>query len=89
MCGVCGSYFVVEANGDLFPCDFYCKDEYKLGSIFDENPFEMNDKQRDFIERSHIIHKNCGTCKYHILCRGGCRRDRTDEYTKKQILRGV
>ena len=84
MCGVCGSYFVVEANGDLFPCDFYCGEEYKLGSIFDENPFKMNEKQRAFIEKSHIIHESCNGCEYYILCRGGCRRDRTDNYTRNK-----
>ena len=84
MCGVCGSYFVVEANGDLFPCDFYCKEEYKLGSVFDEAPFEINEKQRAFIEKSHLIHKYCSECEYYILCRGGCRRDRIDNYTRNK-----
>ncbi len=84
MCGVCGSYYVVEANGDLFPCDFYCQNEYKLGSIFNETPFVINEKHKAFIEKSHIIHENCSSCKYYILCRGGCRRDRTDGYTKNK-----
>ena len=84
MCGVCGSYFVVEANGDLFPCDFYCSKEYKLGSVFDEAPFEINEKQRAFIEKSHLIHKRCSECEYYILCRGGCRRDRIDNYTRNK-----
>ncbi|MCR5149610.1 MAG: SPASM domain-containing protein [Clostridiales bacterium] len=84
MCGVCGNYFVVEANGDLFPCDFYCNDEFKLASIFEENPFEINGKHKAFIEKSHIIHESCSSCKYYILCRGGCRRDRTDGYTKNK-----
>ncbi len=87
MCGVCGSYFVVEANGDLFPCDFYCKEEYKTGSIFDKAPFEINAKQKAFIEKSHIIHESCSSCKYYALCRGGCRRDRTDGYTKNKYCK--
>ena len=78
MCGVCGSYFVVEANGDIYPCDFYCREECKLGSVFDERPFEINEKQRAFTERSLTIHKYCRGCKYYFLCRGGCLRDRTD-----------
>ncbi len=84
MRGVCGSYFVVEANGDLYPCDFYCKAAYKLGSVFDARPFEPNEPQRSFIEASRAIHAHCGSCKYYALCRGGCRRDRTDDWTKNK-----
>ena len=80
MCGVCGNYFVVEANGDLFPCDFYCNEEYRLTSIFEEAPFELNEKHKEFIEKSLLIHEKCNVCKYYVLCRGGCRRDRTENY---------
>ena len=84
MCGVCGSYFVVESDGALYPCDFYCTEQYKLGSIFEDDPFETNEKQREFIEKSRRIHKQCNTCRFYILCRGGCRRDRTDNYTSNK-----
>lgn len=84
MCGVCGNYFVVEADGELFPCDFYCKNEYSLGTVFEKNPFELKDKQKDFIAFSRLIHPHCKTCKYFLLCRGGCRRDRNDDGTKNK-----
>ena len=84
MCGVCGNYFVVEADGSLYPCDFYCKKEYRTGSVFDKKPFEMTEKQKEFIEQSMLIHKYCKDCKYYALCRGGCRRDRTDGYLKNK-----
>ncbi len=84
MCGVCGNYFVVEANGDLYPCDFYCRDEYRIGSIYDEDPFGENEKQREFISRSLIIHPYCRSCGYYKLCRGGCRRDRSDDFTENR-----
>jgi uncharacterized protein len=84
MCGVCGKYFVVEANGDIFPCDFYCKDELRLGSVFDDKPFDENEKQKQFIEQSFIIHRECEKCKYYPLCRGGCRRDRVNNLTENK-----
>ncbi len=84
MCGVCGSYFVVEANGDLYPCDFYCKDAYRLGSIFDAAPFAMGETQRRFMEDSTLIHEHCKACRWYVLCRGGCRRDRTDGLTRNK-----
>lgn len=87
MCGVCGGYFVVEANGDLYPCDFYCKEAWRLGSVFDEAPFAPGEKQRAFVAASYRIHAHCKGCKYYALCRGGCRRDRTDDLTKNKFCR--
>ena len=84
MCGICGNYFVVEANGDLYPCDFYCKKEYLLGSIYDDSPFTESKKQKTFIEESRLIHEHCRTCSYHSLCRGGCRRDRNEDLSKNR-----
>lgn len=87
MCGTCGHYYVIEANGDIYPCDFYCKEEFRLGSIFDENPFISNEKHKDYIEKSYLIHEKCKDCKYYILCRGGCRRDRTDDYMQNKYCK--
>ena len=87
MCGLCGNYFVVEANGDLYPCDFYCTDENRLGSVFDEKPFEMSEKQRRFIEESKRIHEHCKGCRYYALCRGGCKKDRMDDFSKNRYCK--
>lgn len=84
MLGVCGGYFVVEANGDIYPCDFYCTDEYRLGSVFDEKPFEKKEKHREFFMESLLIKDYCKNCKYAYLCRGGCKKDRTDHFTKNK-----
>lgn len=84
MCGICGGYFVIEANGDIYPCDFYCRDEYRTGNISDANPFEINEKHKKFIEESFIIHERCRECSCYALCRGGCRRDRTDDFTRNK-----
>lgn len=87
MCGFCGSYFVVEANGDLYPCDFYCKKEYSVGNINNKNPLIKTDKHRAFIEESKLIHERCRNCKYYLLCRGGCKKDRTDGYTENKYCK--
>ncbi len=81
MCGICGNYFVIESNGDIYPCDFYCDNEHLLGSIYGDNPFGENEIKSRFIEQSLIIHSHCKSCKYYSLCRGGCRRDRIDNLT--------
>lgn len=84
MRGVCGNYFVIEADGSLYPCDFYCKPAYRLGSVFDDAPFAPSEKQKAFIRQSEVIRNRCKHCKYGFLCRGGCRRDRNSEGTENR-----
>lgn len=84
MCGVCGSYFAMEADGSLYPCDFFCRNAYRLGSVFDNDPFGENEIHRAFLAASETIHAHCQNCKYHFLCRGGCRADRIENGTKNK-----
>lgn len=80
MNGVCGSYYVIEADGSVFPCDFYVLDGYRMGNI-NVDSFDELDKKRDeigFIEKSRKVAEDCRTCRYYRLCRGGCKRDRED-----------
>ena len=78
MGGNCGIQYVVEADGSVYPCDFYMLDDKKLGNLnFDD--FSSLDQKRtelQFIEQSEVTAKECFECKWWALCRGGCRRDR-------------
>ncbi|MBQ7100471.1 MAG: radical SAM protein, partial [Clostridia bacterium] len=43
-CGIkghCSHQFVSEANGNIYPCDFYCTDEYLLGNILESDFSQM------------------------------------------------
>ena len=31
--GTCHVHYVIEGNGDVYPCDFYCLDEYCMCNI--------------------------------------------------------
>lgn len=76
--GSCGVQNVVEADGSVYPCDFYMLDEYCLGN-FNTDRLEHIDKKREeigFVERSHLLDGKCKACKYYRLCRGGCQRNR-------------
>ncbi len=78
--GICGSYYVIEADGSVFPCDFYVLDGYRIGNIRTDS-FEELDRRRQeigFVEKSKTVHEDCRNCRYYRLCRGGCRRDRED-----------
>lgn len=78
MCGICSVQYVIEGNGDIYPCDFYCLDDYKLGNII-ENSIEEIDKKRDeikFIEKSKAVNEDCKNCPYFYLCRNGGKKYR-------------
>lgn len=71
-------YFLCEADGSIFPCDFYVLDEWKLGNI-NETSFmrmEKGDIMSRFQSEGRQIPDECHNCKYFLFCRGGCRRDR-------------
>jgi len=78
MMGLCSKGTVIEADGSLYPCDFYVLDEWFIGSIMKES-FEVliaDPKMDEFVQVSKNITPNCKACEYYFLCRGGCRRDR-------------
>lgn len=75
MCGHCTCYFVVEGDGSVYPCDFYCMDQWKLGTVKDSfKNLIQSQKVKDFIEPSLVVSEKCKKCPYFSLCRGGCRR---------------
>ncbi len=82
--GICGIQNVVEADGSVYPCDFYMLDEYCLGNFNDNQIDEINARRKEigFVERSLKLDDNCKSCQYYSICRGGCQRDREfDEQT--------
>ena len=81
MRGCCGLQYLVEADGSVYPCDFYGLDEYRLGNIRDD-AWEDLDRTREslgFVEASRRVPEKCGQCQWYPLCRNGCRRDRVLE----------
>lgn len=76
--GVCGFNHVVEADGEVYPCDFYVLDEYKLGNLNEVNFEEIQERREDrnFVKESLNHSERCKKCSYFAVCRGGCRRHR-------------
>lgn len=82
MNGCCSTQFVVEGDGSVYPCDFYCTDEWYLGNInsasFDE--LYHSEKAVEFMKESFKLDPDCKKCDYFYICRGGgCKRNRRDK----------
>src|SRR5699024_890069 len=39
--GRCSLQYIIEADGSVFPCDFYVLDKYKMGNITESTLFEL------------------------------------------------
>ncbi|MEF9997743.1 MAG: anaerobic sulfatase maturase [Lachnospiraceae bacterium] len=76
--GRCSIQNVVEADGSVYPCDFYVMDQYKIGNL-NKNTFHEiyhNQNAIHFIQEREQDNYKCEKCKYYRLCKGGCRRQK-------------
>lgn len=75
----CDSYFVVEHNGDVYPCDFYVYEEWKLGSLVEDSYSDLFSCQRwrQFAERKSRLPAACRACRWLSVCQGDCPRSWT------------
>lgn len=78
MLGYCPATITVEADGSLYPCDFYCDDKWYIGNIKNMGLKELfyHPVMQDFLKSSQKQETECAACPVQGLCRGGCRRER-------------
>lgn len=81
MAGRCSPQYVIESNGNVYPCDFYALDEYLLGSVISDDfpTFAQQAQTNHFLEHTENQIDSCSTCSWSMLCRGGCKRFRTSD----------
>jgi len=76
--GGCRPQIIVEADGNVYPCDFYVLEEYRVGNFTDNNIREIFEAivAGDFLKDSgqRPISQACMDCPHSRWCRGGCRR---------------
>lgn len=78
--GHCCHQFVIEGDGEVYPCDFYCLDCYDMGNINDTDFFALSKHPvaTEFIKESMQIEDKCKECNFYHMCRNGCKRERID-----------
>jgi uncharacterized protein len=76
-CGRCGCSFVVEADGTVYPCDFFALDEWKAGKIGESGLSGLADGEtfRRFLDLGREKPAECAGCRWRTLCNGGCVND--------------
>lgn len=80
--GQCQRQIIVEADGSVYPCDFYVLDEYRAGDLAQERlrtVFEAP-AMTSFLSRIREPLPLCTDCPYRSICGGGCQRMRHEVF---------
>ncbi|MCX6563961.1 MAG: anaerobic sulfatase maturase [Candidatus Aminicenantes bacterium] len=74
----CGTYLVIEHNGDVYACDFFVEERWKLGNVMTGKLVHMlnSAKQTEFGRMKADRPDPCAACEWLVYCRGGCPKDR-------------
>ena len=74
----CRQYFVVEYDGSVYPCDFFVRDDLKLGNLVDGNwkEFLESPVYRRFGLEKVNWSVECRSCPWLALCHGDCPKFR-------------
>ncbi len=88
--GQCAPQLVVEADGSVYPCDFYVLDEYRCGYIQKDGIPELFTNMKPFLNEQKPLKDICRHCRYVRICQGGCKRQNScfcaDHYCGYQAL---
>lgn len=74
----CCQYFVVEYNGDVYPCDFFVDAPLRLGNIRHDDwaALQAGGTYAAFGRRKAARHRRCRDCPFLLLCAGDCLKHR-------------
>ena len=74
----CGSYVVIENNGDVYPCDFFVEPGLRLGNLMKVHLRQIVESSAfiKFAEAKGRLPRECLECEWLDLCFGGCQYHR-------------
>jgi len=74
--GRCTPQIIVEADGGVYPCDFYVLDAYRVGDLTKQTLKDVFESTaiNSFINEMRHIPNLCDGCMHNHWCKGGCKR---------------
>lgn len=84
--GKCSVHYVIEADGSVYPCDFYALDKFRMGYIQQETLRELFSKPlpHAWLTQTRELPQFCANCPFKEMCCGGCKRQSDAMYVNKQ-----
>jgi uncharacterized protein len=79
MCGMlghCAPQYVIEADGSVYPCDFYVLDTYRCGNVHTHtfNDILRSEPMQRFLKEPKRMSPLCSDCPFSAMCHGNCKR---------------
>lgn len=73
---LCDSHLIIEYNGDVYPCDFFVNNEWRIGNIQQHSLSELisHPLRIKFMNLKSEYAVHCTECKFYTLCHGGCMK---------------
>ncbi len=74
----CRQYYLVEHNGDVYPCDFFAREELRLGNLLqhDWDDLARSPVYERFGPAKRDRNPSCSICNYLPFCAGDCLKHR-------------
>lgn len=75
----CGGNSIIEHNGDLYPCDHFVYEDYRIGNVLetDLRTLMNSSKQVKFgIDKRNGLPGKCLSCRWFFACHGECPKHR-------------
>jgi uncharacterized protein len=74
----CSNLVTIEWNGDVYPCDFFVEDRYRLGNVREQTLEQMlrGPTFRSFVKEAEARPAVCKDCEWVRYCHAGCFRHR-------------
>ncbi len=75
----CGGNSIIEHNGDLYPCDHFVYEGYRIGNVLETNLRTLmnSSKQVKFgIDKRNGLPQKCLSCRWFFACHGECPKHR-------------
>ncbi|MBC1520602.1 SPASM domain-containing protein [Listeria aquatica] len=84
--GECQMQYVIEADGSVYPCDFYVLDTYRLGFIQELSIRQLFNRgiTSPFICERKKRPSFCSKCPFEQMCLGGCKRMKDCMYVNEE-----
>ena len=83
----CSDTIIVEQNGDVYPCDFYMSEKWKMGNISIDSIDQLlrSGSYERFRNLKSNLSEKCQNCKWKNKCYGGCPRNKKSEEHKPDV----
>lgn len=75
----CGGNSIIEHNGDLYPCDHFVYEGYKIGNVLETDLRTLMNSTRQVrfgLDKRNALPDDCIKCQWFFTCHGECPKHR-------------